>query len=79
MTNYKNKYTQSAYEMLLPLLGDMMAQNVLKIQTKKIGKDENTLSAADMPKLAESIKPGLVIFVGTDAAKTIATDISHIK
>ena len=51
-------------------------QNVLKIQTRKIGKNEEILVAMDMPELAESIKVGLVIFVGSDVAKTIATNIS---
>ena len=79
MANYKNRYTQKTYEILFPLLGDIMAQNVLKIQTRKIGKNEEILVAMDMPELAESIKVGLVIFVGSDVAKTIATNISLIK
>jgi hypothetical protein len=75
---YSNYYTQEVYNIVAPLLGDLMTQNVLKIQIKKIGRTEEDLSGSDLPKLAEGIKTGLVIFLGSDAAKNISSKIQNI-
>jgi len=79
MTKFNNLYTQQTYDILMPFLGDIMTKSVLKIQSLKIGKELELLSQSDMPKLAESIRNGLVIFLGSDAAKNIASKIANIK
>jgi hypothetical protein len=75
---YRNKYSQEIYQIIEPLLGDLMTQNVLKLQTKMIGKTEETMIASDLPKLAESIRTGLSIFLGSEASKNIAAKILKI-
>ncbi len=77
-TKYTNIYAQKVYEIILPLLGEVMTQTVLKTQTKKIGKTEDMLTSADMAKLAEAIRTGLVIFLGSDGANGIASKIAKI-
>ncbi len=79
MTKYTNPYAQKAYEIIMPLMGDLMTQNVLKIQSKKIGKEAESLRREDMSILAESMKTGLAIFLGSEAAKTIAMKIAQIS
>jgi hypothetical protein len=78
MMKYKNPYSQQAYDIIMPLVGDLMTQNILKIQSHHIGKTEETLSKDDIPKLALSIKSGLTIFVGSVAADTISSKILSI-
>jgi len=78
MTKYKNHYSQHIYDIIMPLVGDIMTQNILKIQSKKLGKNEESLTKDDIPKLALSIKAGLTVFVGSDAANTISTKVSGI-
>jgi hypothetical protein len=75
---YRNKYCQEIYNIIEPLLGDIMTQNVLKLQSKRIGKTEETLLDSDMPKMAEAIKTGLSIFLGSEASKNIAMKILKI-
>jgi hypothetical protein len=75
---YNNRYSQEVYKIIEPLLGDIMTQNVLKLQIKKIGKTEETIVASDLAKLAETIKSGLSIFLGSDASNNIAAKISKI-
>jgi hypothetical protein len=77
-TKFNNLYTQKIFELIVPLLGELMTYNVLKIQTKKIGKSEDSLELSDLPKLAEEIKTGLTIFLGSDASSTIASKIIKI-
>lgn len=77
-TKYQNIYAQKVYEIILPLLGDVMAQTVLKTQTKKIGKSEELITIADIPKLAEAIRMGLTIFLGSEGANNVAAKIAKI-
>jgi hypothetical protein len=79
MIKYNNPYTQKIYDIIVPLLGDLMTQNIIKLQSKKIGKNEENLLPKDLPQLAEAIKSGLVIFLGSEAAKNISTKILAIK
>jgi hypothetical protein len=79
MIKYKNQYTQKAYDIIMPLIGDLMARNVLKIQSQNIGKTEESLAFGDIPKLAQSIKGGLGIFIGSEAANNIAMKIASIR
>ena len=79
MTQYTNSYAQKAHEIIAPLMGELMTHSVLKIQAKKIGKDVESLRMEDMPILADSMKTGLAIFLGSDAAKNIALRIAQIK
>jgi hypothetical protein len=75
---YNNNYTQEVYNILAPLLGDLMTQNVLKIQVRKIGRTLEDISRSDLPQLAEGIRGGLVIFLGSEAAKNISSKIQSI-
>jgi hypothetical protein len=79
MVTFNNPYAKKVYDILLPLLGDLMAQSVLKIQSTKIGKGYELLTKQDMPKLAESIASGLIIFLGSDGAKDVASKIAEIN
>jgi hypothetical protein len=79
MKIYTNEYTQKVYEILEPLIGDMMARGTIKTQTSGIGIDEKNLMPQDLQKLSEGIQRGLTIFVGSDTAKKIATKISMIN
>jgi hypothetical protein len=78
MDRYTNKYSQQVFEILSPLLGDLMAQSVIKIHTIKVGKNPETITSADIQKFSESIQNGITIFLGTDVAKTVGTKISKI-
>jgi hypothetical protein len=75
---YNNRYCQEIYKLIEPLLGDLMTQNILKFQIKKIGKIEDTIEASDLPTIAEAIKSGLTIFLGSEASGNVAERISKI-
>lgn len=79
MKIYENKYSQAIFEILEPLLGKSMAQGAVKAQIRAIGSTEETLTLSDLPKLSEGVKKGLVIFIGSDAAQKVATQISKLR
>jgi len=79
VAKFNNPITQKVYDIILPLLGDIMTQNVLKIQSRKIGKTEEGISAEDLPKLAESLKNGLMIFLGSEGASALANKVLNVK
>lgn len=75
MTTYSNTYAQQIFTLLSPLVGDYMAKGVLKSQTQRLGKTEETITKDDLPRLAEDISKGLVVFVGTDVAQKVTAKI----
>jgi hypothetical protein len=78
MKVYTNEYAQKVYDIVAPLIGDVMARNSIKIQSKAIGYDEESIKQKDLPSLAEGIRKGLVIFLGHDTATKVSSKISQI-
>lgn len=78
MKIYTNEYTQKVFDILEPLAGKSMAQAILKVQCAAIGCTEETLQLKDMPELAERIKKGLVVFLGSEKAQAVALKVSKI-
>jgi hypothetical protein len=76
--NYTNPIIQKMYDILCPLVGDLLAQSIIKTQMKTLNLDEGMISSQDVVKLAEGVKKGLVIFVGSDAAQKISNNIATI-
>jgi hypothetical protein len=76
---YNNPIATEVYKVIAPLLGDIMTQNVLRIQAKKIAKTEETLTLDDLPKLGDMLKTGLTIFIGTEAALSVSQKVKNIK
>jgi hypothetical protein len=79
MKQYNNKYSQQIFTILIPLVGEIMAQGVIKSQSIKIGKNEDSLTSNDMPLMAEAIRKGLILFLGSDVAKQISDKIVVLK
>lgn len=79
MKTYSNPLTQKIHLLLTPLIGEIMSTGVLKVQTRNIGITEDSLSRKNLPQLADGIKHGLVLFIGTDAAARIAKKIEELN
>ncbi len=75
MTTYSNPYMQQIFALLTPLVGEFMAKGIIKSQVQKLGKTENDLTRADLFRLAEDIRKGLVAFIGSDLAAKVADKI----
>ena len=75
MTTYSNTYAQQIFNLLSPLDGYFMAKGVLKSQVQRLGKTEESITKEDLPRLADDISKGLVVFIGTDVAQKVAAKI----
>ena len=78
MKTYNNSISQNIYNILSPLIGDIMAQGVLKSQSEKIGVTDESIATAHLPRLSEEIRKGLVLFLGSEKAKMIAQRITEL-
>ncbi len=78
MKVYNNVCAQRIYELLAPMIGDLMARGTIRSKANFIGLTEETISSGDLPRLAAEIKKGLVVFLGSDGAEKLAMKISQI-
>ncbi len=74
---YTNELTNGIYNILAPLIGASMADATIKLQTKKIGKTEETLVKSDLSGMAKLIKQSLVVFIGSAGADRIGQKIEN--
>jgi hypothetical protein len=79
MKEYSNLYTRHVYELLVPLVGELVTQGILSKLADKLKKTEDTFTSADGPFIAESVKKGIAIFIGSGAAEKVAGQILSLK
>ena len=79
MKVYSNIYAQKIYDILAPLVGDIVAKGTIKSQANSAGCNEETIQKSDLTKITEGIRRGLVIFLGSETASKIANKISLIN
>jgi hypothetical protein len=79
MKEYYNPYTKKIHAVLVPLVGDIVATGILKSQATKLGKVEESLVPEDSPMIAEGLRKGLVLFIGSEAANQLSSKIGQIR
>lgn len=72
VVEYKNPLAQKIYNVLVPLVGPLMAESTVRVQSKKAGTTPEYLSQQHLPLVAGEIEKALVIFVGTGKAQEVA-------
>jgi len=75
MNTYNNLYAQRIYEIISPIIGELMAKGSIRAQCKSLGITENTIEHKDIPALSERLRKGLVLFLGTENANMVASKI----
>lgn len=79
MKDYRNIYAKQILDILKPLVGELMAVSIIKTQASKLGVDEENINVVNIAQLAEGIRKGLVVFIGSDAAQQIGAKMLKIK
>lgn len=79
MKQYNNPFAKKIQAILVPLLGEFMANGVLKKQSELLGVTEESLEMKHILPLAENIKKGLSVFLGAEKAQTISNLIREMK
>jgi hypothetical protein len=78
MIIYKNLYAQRIYDIIFPVLGELMAKGSLRTQCNNLGISEETIQQKDLPAIAEKLRKGLILFLGTDGSMQIASKIMKL-
>lgn len=78
MAVFENLYARKIYEIVSPVLGDMMTKGALRSQCKKIGISEESIEYKHLTLLSENIGKAMVLFIGTENARLIANKIKTL-
>jgi cytochrome oxidase Cu insertion factor (SCO1/SenC/PrrC family) len=68
---YQNTLTNKILESLVPLVGKIMAESIIKVQMQKLNLDPEKLTAQQLPQIAERFAANTKIFVGTEKAEQL--------
>jgi hypothetical protein len=73
--------TEAAFDVvvraLTPALGANMARSIARGQWDKLGLAGNKLDAAQLARLGDALRPGLVVFIGKTYTDALLDQIRH--
>jgi len=75
--SYTNPLAQKIYNLLAPLIGPLMAESAIRLQSKKAGVTPETIAPDHLPVIAQEIEKAIRIFVGSDKARDISAVIAN--
>jgi hypothetical protein len=78
MAVFENLYARKIYEIVSPVLGDMMTKGALRSQCKKIGISEESIEYKHLNLLSENIGKAMILFIGTEKARVITNKIKTL-
>jgi hypothetical protein len=70
-----NLVAERIEEVLRPIVGTVLAAVTVDLETKRIGKDRETLNGFDLPVLADNLAAQLRLVVGPDVAAAAAARV----
>jgi uncharacterized membrane protein len=76
--SYTNPLAQKIYSLLAPLIGPLMAESAVRLQSKKAGVTPETITLDNLSLIAQEIEKAIRIFVGSDKAREIAAVIANV-
>lgn len=65
-------------ETLRPVIGTVMATVSVDVETKRIGKNPDTIDRADLSALADNLANALRLVVGQDLAEAAASKVRQL-
>jgi len=78
MAVFENLYARKIYEIVSPVLGDLMTKGALRSQCKKIGISEESIEYKHLSILSENIGKAMILFIGTENARLITNKIKTL-
>lgn len=79
MTKYDNIYAQSIFELLSPVIGELMSKGAIRSQCNRLGISEEMIKREHVDIIAEGIRKAMLLFVGGDGARQISDRIIKLK
>lgn len=78
MIHYTNRYALKIYEIISPIVGDILAHGALTSQCNKIDILPEQIDQGHLRALSAGFQQALGIFVGTEGAKIISQQIETL-
>lgn len=73
-----NVLAERIEETLRPVLGTVLANVSVDVESKRIGKSADTIDRADLPKISENLMAALRLVVGPDMATIAARKVREL-
>lgn len=74
-----NELAQSIEQTLGPLVGVVLASVSVDLETKRIGRDPDTVNILDLPALADNLAVQLRLLVGREMAEAAAQQVRMLR
>lgn len=73
-----NLVAQRIEDVLTPIVGTVLAAVSVDLESKRIGKDRDSISSFDLPLIAENLATALRLVVGPDVAAAAAKQVREL-
>ena len=73
-----NLVAQRIEDVLTPIVGTVLAAVSVDLESKRIGKDRDSISSFDLPLIAENLATALKLVVGPDVAAAAAQQVREL-
>ena len=70
-----NELAAEIEEQLRPVIGTVLATVSVDVETKRIGKDPDTVEKSDVPAIADNLVSALRLVLGQDLAEAAARKV----
>jgi len=74
-----NELAHSIEQTLGPLVGVVLASVSVDLETKRVGKDPETVSILDLPAIADNLAVQLRLLVGREMAEAAAQQVRMLR
>lgn len=79
MMKYNNLYAQKIFDLLSPVIGELMSKGAIRSQCNRLGISEEMIKRDHIESIAEGIRKSMLLFVGGDGARQISDRILRFK
>ncbi len=73
-----NVLAERIEETLRPIVGTVLATVSVDLESKRIGKDPDTIDRSDLPAIADNLTTQLRLVVGGDLAEVAASKVRNL-
>jgi hypothetical protein len=73
-----NVLAERIEEVLRPIVGTVLASVSVDLESKRIGKDSESITRVDLPTIADNLTQQLKLVVGPDLAKAAGTRVREL-
>jgi hypothetical protein len=78
-TIYNNHLAQQIYSILIDYIGETIAKGSIRSQCAKLGINEEAIKVEHLNPIAEGVRRGLVLFIGTEQSMHVYNKITRCK